>query len=57
MYLIIKFFCKWIIPIGFVKIIVKKYDIFPKDSVGKQIYYRLSDNEKLNGADILIRKN
>jgi len=54
---IIEFLFKWIIPIGFVQIIVSKKDkLLTKDNFGKQTYWRLGNNKKLTGANILIRR-
>lgn len=56
---IIQFVFKWIIPIGFVQIIVRKRDgLLSKDDFGKQTYWRLySLGKKFVGADILIRRS
>ena len=55
---LIKFMCKWFIPIGFVELITRVNDkIFAKDNIGKQTYWRLSDAKKpLKGAGVLIRR-
>ena len=55
---LIKFICKWFIPIGFVELIAMANDkIFSKDSISKQTYWRLSDAKKpMSGAGILIRR-
>jgi hypothetical protein len=55
---LIKFICKWLIPVGFVELIAMTNDnIFSKDSINKQTYWRLSDaKKKMKGAGILIRR-
>lgn len=56
---IIKFLWVWVIPIGFVKLLAKlNDDLFTKDSMGEQTYWRISEcNGKKKGADILIRRS
>ena len=56
MHTIIIFVCKWVIPIGFVKMFASDR-IFQLDSIKKQTYYRLGDSKKYKGADILIRRS
>lgn len=55
---IITFIFKWCLPIGFVKIVLKKKEnIRSMDNVGNQVYWRISDvRPPLKGAEILIRK-
>ena len=58
MHKLIQFISKWIIPIGFVQLLARKNDnIFSKDSVGNQTYWRSSQSKKFIGADILIRRS
>ena len=56
---LIKFVCKWIIPIGFVELIARKNDkIFSKDSISKITYWRISEAKKpIKGAGVLIRRS
>jgi hypothetical protein len=53
---IFRFLLKWIVPIGFVKIIAND-KIFTLDEIEKQTYWRLSDSKKHKGAEILIRRS
>ncbi len=54
---IIKFICKWIIPIGFVELFAND-KIFLVDDVGFGTYWRLSESKKpIKGAGILIRRD
>jgi hypothetical protein len=55
---LIKFICKWFVPIGFVELIARSNDkIFTIDSVNKQTYWRLSDAKSpIVGAGVLIRR-
>lgn len=58
MHKIIQFTAKWIVPIGFVQLLANKNDnLFSKDSVGNQTYWRSSQSKKNTGADILIRRS
>lgn len=52
---IIIFLCKWIIPIGIVKIFANDR-LFSLDSIENQTYWRISESKKHKGADILIRR-
>ena len=56
MHSIIVFICKWILPIGFVKLISSD-KIFIIDSIGNQTYWRLFDDKKHKGAGLLIRRS
>lgn len=53
---VILFFCKWIIPVGFVQLIAND-KIFTLDSIESQTYWRLSDSKKHKGAEILLRRS
>ena len=59
MWIIVRFIAKWIVPIGFVEVICKKNDnFFPKDSIGKMTFWRISDAKNpIKGCGILIRIN
>lgn len=56
MHKIIVFICKWVLPIGFVKLIASD-KIFTCDSIDKQTYWRLFDDKKHKGAGLLIRRS
>lgn len=59
---IIQFLFKWILPIGFVGLIINKIPLFTNsfkgsiDELRGTLFYRICDSKTENGAGVLVRK-